>query len=205
MRTSQKPFQKKSETFALSRSKNPYLLMVVLSMASSLLFFLFITGVYAVRSHNTDWHPAGIPAVFFASTILVVAISVALHIAYLEYQQEKYRKYGRYLLVAFTLGFMFVLMQVSGWIEWYSKGVLMDNSAQAAFIYILSGIHLAHVVIGMILLGIVLRDASKVRNYVEGFITSINPKKTNLLKSTVLFWHFLDCLWVYLFLFFLLV
>lgn len=195
----------KSNNFVLSRSSNPYRLMVWLAMGGSGIVFIILTIAYAQRSYSPNWNPTPLPGVFFASTAMALAISVALQLAKFYFKREKYETNIRWLFGAFSLGISFILMQIGGWLEWVHQGVFLDNSLQAAFIYLLSGLHLVHALIGVALLGMVLKNAVKNRSYVDSFISSLNPQKNHLFESTILFWHFLDILWLYLFLFFLLV
>jgi cytochrome c oxidase subunit 3 len=80
---------------------------------------------------------------------------------------------------------------------------LSGNSS--AFIFLISGLHLAHIFFGVVVMLVVLVDALKNYRYIDAFVSSLNPAKKTRLQLLVIYWHFVDVLWLLLFLLFLFV
>jgi cytochrome c oxidase subunit 3 len=78
------------------------------------------------------------------------------------------------------------------------NGVFFREVA-GAFVYLFSGLHFLHVLIGLLGLGWIWWDSYQSRTYVEGYIQSLNPQKMTRWKMVSIFWHFLDVLWIILF------
>jgi cytochrome c oxidase subunit 3 len=79
----------------------------------------------------------------------------------------------------------------------------MSSSVSAAFVYVISGVHLAHILGGILLLIIVFVEALRNFKYVDSFVYSVNPPNQLKLTLVSIYWHFVDVLWVILFLFLL--
>jgi cytochrome c oxidase subunit 3 len=81
--------------------------------------------------------------------------------------------------------------------------VRLHNNTAGAFLYVITGVHLLHILGGLFLLVITLVNAVRRTTYVDAFVYSVNPPNQLKLKLVTVYWHFVDALWVYLFLFFL--
>ena len=130
--------------------------------------------------------------------------SITLYIGVYSFKHEHYRQFLNWSGITFALGLLFSLSQFLGWVELLHAGLTLQSSAMAAFIYILSGLHFFHMLAALSLLGWTLLDAAAIRNYIDGYLTSLNPAKRTRLKLTHWFWHFTDVLWLLLFALFLL-
>lgn len=179
--------------------RDPYLMMLWLAIFSSGLIFVFLSGMYVLRSSGAGWSEFDLPRVFWFSTVAIVASSFTLAAARHMFSTEQFAAYRVLLIVTFLLALFFAAGQVAGCGQLYALHVLPAHSMAAAFVYLFSGLHLLHVLGGMLVLGYALVDALRHRRYVDAFIQTVNPVKVARLRLVTLYWHFVDVLWLYLF------
>jgi len=151
------------------------------------------------RSQASDWEPIEMPRAFFFSSIVIAFSSVALHFANRSFKYEDYKGFFSWIGIALGLGIAFCLLQFSGWRFLSQSGVRFQNIG-GSFIYILTGLHFFHLILGLGGLAWLGVDGYKNKRYVDGYIGSLNPAKRSLLKMVTIFWHFLALLWYSLFL-----
>jgi cytochrome c oxidase subunit 3 len=82
-------------------------------------------------------------------------------------------------------------------------GITMSNNTGGMFIYVLSGLHILHTLGGLIALASANKDAFQRMEYVDSYVYSVNPPNQLKIKLISIYWHFLDILWIVLFLFLL--
>ncbi|HEY2580592.1 MAG TPA: cytochrome c oxidase subunit 3 [Mucilaginibacter sp.] len=165
---------------------------------TSFMFFAALTSGFIVYSggkgHGLD---VIMPRAFMYSTAVLIISSVTLFIASRSAKQLQFDKQRRFLWLTFFLGIAFFLIQIYAWyVLTYKMGVYFSNTnASRTFIYVFSGMHLLHVVAGLLLL----------LNTIMSTYKNI-PQVKNLYKMemTSIFWHFLDIIWIYLYVFLLL-
>jgi cytochrome c oxidase subunit 3 len=83
------------------------------------------------------------------------------------------------------------------------QGSGMENNPSAGFVYVLTGLHIVHIIGGLVFMAVLLFKSYKNKSYVDSFIYSVNPPNQLRLKLMTTYWHFVDALWLYLFLFLL--
>jgi cytochrome c oxidase subunit 3 len=177
--------------------------MLKLGVLGSALVFAFILLAYLARQGGKGWTDVTLPRVFWASTAIMVLSSFTLHAANRAMRHERFLHYRLLLSTTFMLGLLFVAMQLLGWQSMIDEDIRLSKNAAGAFIYLISGLHLVHVTGGLIALGVLLVEALRRRSYVDSFVYSVNPPKQLQFRLTALYWHFVDVLWLGLFLFLL--
>ena len=178
----------------LAKAKKMMLLFGLLSITMT---FAGLTSAYIVSKGRPDWTmDFNLPSEFFFSTFIIVLSSVTLFIAKNKLVNRKStNSIFSWVLITFTLGIVFIIFQFIGFNNIIDQGYYFAGAQSAiktSFIYVLSFLHIVHLVAGLIVL-IVLMVNTKKEKYVNdnlGFNLGSN------------FWHFLDLLWVYLFCFF---
>ncbi len=183
--------------------RNPYVTMLLLAMGGSVIFFLVLIVAYFNRAGMPDWRPVPLPAVFWVSTFIMVFSSFTLQQANENYKAERYEHFKNWIGFTLLLGAIFLLSQGAGWFDLIMMHHTMTDSVSAAFLYLMSGLHAAHILLGLVVLVMIYRDAMRNSEYVDGFITSLDPVKSSRLKLMTYYWHFVDALWFGLFLLFL--
>jgi cytochrome c oxidase subunit 3 len=121
--------------------------------------------------------------------------------AYLDDQTEVYQQSLRWTVV---LSLLFLVMQFIAWRQLFQQNVFLSTDNSSAYLYLLSGLHFAHVIAGLPFLMLFLRAAK--RNMVDPVTVLVyfsDPEKRLRLRLLTIYWHFLDGLWIYLVLFFL--
>jgi cytochrome c oxidase subunit 3 len=165
---------------------------------TSFMFFAALSSGFIVYSggkgHGLD---VIMPRAFMYSTVVLIISSITLFIASKAARQLQFAKQRQFLWITFFLGIAFFVIQVYAWyVLTYKMGVYFVNpNASRTFIYVFSGTHLLHVIAALLVL----------LNTIRGTYRNI-PQVRNLYKMemTSIFWHFLDIIWIYLYVFLLL-
>jgi len=137
-----------------------------------------------------------LPDAFIYSTVLIVASSVTMQFAYVAAKKTRFDKQKLLLVATILLGIGFFAIQVYAWGILTSRGVVfVNNNASQSFIYIFTGMHLAHILAGLIVLARALMGRIRAINQVNNVFR---------MDLATLFWHFLGFLWIYIYVFLLL-
>lgn len=172
--------------------------LVWLFIISSFMLFAALTSGFIVYTAGSAERGLKVilPQAFKISTIVIIISSITMHMAYLSGKKLQFNKQKLYLLITMLLGVAFFFIQLSAWSTLTSQGVYFVNyNASQSFIYVFTGAHLVHIIAGLVILAFalagIMRNIGQVRNLFRLEISSI-------------FWHFLDILWIYLYVFLLL-
>ena len=185
-----------AENYKQSRI-HPHKLALWIAIASIIMMFGGFTSAYVVRRAAGNWLEFKLPFIFFINTAVILLSSLSLHLSYIGFKQGKERQYKGLLLLTFFLGLVFVVLQYKGWEELTAIGATFTVNPSSSFIYVISGLHAAHVLGGMAALTAALTHA---------FVLPYKPtqRRLNRFQLVAQYWHFVDILWVYLVLFFML-
>jgi cytochrome c oxidase subunit 3 len=170
--------------------------MWIFIFTSFMLFAAFTSGfiVYSGgKGHGLD---VIMPSAFMYSTAVLIISSATLFIASRAAKQLQFARQRLFLWLTFALGMAFFAIQLYAWRILISEGVYFINpNASRSFIYVFSGAHLLHIIAGLIVVGSTISATYK----------NI-PQVKNLyrMEMTSIFWHFLDIIWIYLYVFLLL-
>ncbi|GAB3987150.1 hypothetical protein GCM10028807_06310 [Spirosoma daeguense] len=177
--------------------------MVWLGIASSVMLFTMLLTAYIIRRAGSGWAEIKLPFVFLLSTLVIVLSSFTLNAALLSFRHERFSLYRTNLATTLVLGTLFILLQGWGWYQMIEAGIKLEGNPAGGFVYIISGIHLLHILIGLVFLVIALAEALRRRPYIDSFVYSVNPPNRLKIRMIVLYWHFVDILWIGLFIFLL--
>ena len=187
----------------LTKRREPFAFMLYLAMVGSALLFLFLIFVFITKESRNQDIPIKIPGMFWASTFVILASSATLYWANKAFRQERFRSYRLNISLTLIAGIFFIILQGLGWRKMLLAGITMSNNTGGMFIYILSGLHIAHTLGGLIALAFANRDAFQRMEYVDAYVYSVNPPNQLKIKLITLYWHFIDILWIALFMFLL--
>jgi cytochrome c oxidase subunit 3 len=132
---------------------------------------------------------------FFISTVVIIACSVTFHLAKKAIQKDNRNATTSFLLATLALGILFVILQFVGFGQVVDAGYYFTGSESTittTFLYVIAITHLAHLFGGLISLLIIIYNHFKQK---------YNSTQTLGIELGAMYWHFLDLLWVYLFLF----
>lgn len=181
---------------------HPYETMLYLGMLGSGIIFLFLTGAFLASSRNLL---AGmnqtVPTAFLISTFLLVVSGFSATGIRLAYQEENTDKLLGTLRNTVLLGLTFTFLQVIGWFELKDKGIEFTGIPSGSFLYVLSGIHIFHL-LGAMIFGLILYfQLNKSRSdEVQKLIIHTNPFEKMRVRLFTFYWHFMDGIWLILFL-----
>jgi cytochrome c oxidase subunit 3 len=165
-------------------------------MASILMMFAALTSAYLVRQAAGNWQEYQVPSIFYISTIVLLSSSACVHYAYSAFGKGKKNKYQIALTFTFILGMAFIVLQYYGWNALYNIGVPLDGNPSGSFFYVISGIHAMHILGGITALGVAVYHA-----FTLPF--EVTAKRKHRFSLVMQYWHFVDVLWLYLFVFIL--
>lgn len=187
-------------------------------LISIIMLFGGLTSAYMVRQGEGKWVQFELPQVFMVSSIIIILSSISMQWAVISVRKNQFSGFKIATLITFILGIGFVISQYLGWQDLISQGIYfvgrvkditgdftyvpagdetvaqagdMGNVA-ASFLYVITGLHVAHLLGGILALSVVLFKS------LRGSYSSDNHNGV-LVCST--YWHFLGALWIYLFLF----
>ena len=171
-------------------------LILLFAMASMTMMFAGLTSAFVVSKSRVDWlKDFQLPSAFYWSTIVIIGCSLTFYLAKNAIQKDERSKTTMFLLTTLGLGIVFVLLQFVGFGQIVSQGYYFTGQASSittTFLYIVTVTHLLHLAGGIISLLIIIYNHFKQK---------YNSTQTLGIELGAMYWHFLDILWVYLFLF----
>lgn len=183
-------------TEQLQKAKS-YKTMLIFGMASIVMVFAGLTSAYVISKNRPDWlKDFQLPQAFLWSTIVIVLSSITFHLAKKAIQKNNRSTTTLMLVATLILGLLFVVLQFQGFNQVIAAGYYFTGSYSTittSFLYIVVLVHIAHLIGGLISLLIVIYNHYKQK---------YNSGQTLGIELGAMFWHFLDFLWLYLFLFF---
>ncbi len=186
-----------------TKRREPFSFMLYLAMVGSALLFLFLILVFIAKETRNQDIPIKIPGFFWASTWVILTSSATLYWANKAFHQERFRSYRLNISLTLIAGIFFIVLQGLGWRKMILSGITMSNNTGGMFIYVLSGLHIFHTLGGLIALASANKDAFQRMEYVDSYVYSVNPPNQLKIKLISIYWHFIDALWIALFLFLL--
>jgi cytochrome c oxidase subunit III len=168
-----------------------------LFVVSSTIMFGGWTSYYIVFSAaKGKGHGLVLPDLFIYSTIVLLASSVFLFMGSRALKRQQYSAHKLFLGITIILGVIFGVLQVDAWGSMVRTGaVFSNNNAAISMIYIVSGFHILHIIAGVCI----------VFSTLVGAYREIAPERlTYRMQIASIFWHFIDILWIYLYVFLLL-
>ena len=171
-------------------------MMLWLGIASLFMTFAGFTSAFIVSKSREDWIANfDLPQAFTFSLIVIIISSLSLFLARRELLKNNFRLTSIYLAITFLMGLAFAISQFIGFNQIIENGYHFTgptSTITTSFIFLIAFVHLVHVLAGLLVLAFVIFNNSK-RKY----------SKNNTLgfELASIFWHFVDILWIYLFLF----
>ncbi len=189
-------------------------------IVSIVMLFAGLTSAYIVRQGEGKWVEFSIPSMFSISTLIILLSSVSMQWSLNSAKKGNKTQIRTSLLITLLLGFGFMFTQYLAWADLYQNGIVLTGTVSdiktnfnyipsgketlaeaggvgnvaGSFLYVITGLHVLHLLGGIISLIIVFSRATKDKYTTENH---------NGLSMCAVYWHFLDGLWVYLFFFLL--
>lgn len=206
------------EATSSSSKIHPHKFALWVALAGIAMLFAGLTSAYVVRQAQGNWRSYHLPHVFWISTIVIVLSSVTFILGLRAFKQRAIPKFKLLITTTLILGLLFGALQFWGFYELYQQPqtvvfdgavqyvnangvkqeniypVRVDGNPSESFLFIIAGLHLLHILGGIVALAIV---------FFRAFRKQVKVYSTTGLEITGVYWHFVDILWIYLFVFFL--
>jgi cytochrome c oxidase subunit III len=167
--------------------------------------FLFISISYFATTFGTNFNNFKLPLLFHANTIIILVSSYSISQARKAMDNEDMKGYLTALLVTTGLSLAFTFFQVTAWMELHAAGIALKNNVAGAYLYVISGLHLIHLLVGVLLLGwFAINALDKSNDPVKLLLFEADPFSKMKVGLLCTYWHFVDALWIYIYLFFVL-
>ena len=165
----------------IARKYKNYRFILYCSILGTSFMFLSLTFSYFVSVFDTNHKDIELVPLFYWNTIILLASSAAIYYAQQQFEKDNYTKYKTSLIVVIGLALLFIL-------------------------YVISGLHLLHIIGGLIFLAnFVANSWSNLKEYATSIVYFTDPIAKSQLSLFGIFWHFLGVIWLYLLAFFFIV
>jgi cytochrome c oxidase subunit III len=164
-------------------------------LASIAMMFTALSSAYIVRAGTSnDWYPLAVPRVLFFSTALILISSGTLEVARRKLKAAVFGGHSRWLMITALLGLAFLVSQVIAWRQLSGQGIYVASNPHSSFFYLLTVAHALHLFGGLVaLLYLIVRTRQ-----VLG-VAAVDAKRRAVADAVSMYWHFMDVLWIYLF------
>ena len=170
-------------------------MMLWFGLGSLIMTFAGLTSAFIVSKNRVDWiNDFPIPQAFYLSLTVIIISSLSLFISK-KYLIENKNLSNLFLVITIILGLSFILLQFIGFSQIINEGFHFTgptSSINSSFIFLIAFVHIIHVLVALFFLIYVL---------IRDFGIQINDQNSLGFELASIFWHFVDILWIYLFLF----
>lgn len=176
---------------------NPKKFALWIGIVSMSMTFAALTSAYIVRRGESNWLIFDLPNVFYVSTIIIILSSLTMHWAVNAAKNDNITQLKSAISITTLLGIGFTFSQLMGWSALVENKIFfagVQSNPAGSFVYVLTLLHMAHIAGGIIVLLISL---------FKSFTFKIHSKNLGTIQLTATYWHFVDILWLYLFVFLL--
>jgi len=180
--------------------RNVILFLVLIGITG---LFLSLSTAFVYTRVQSNLPPIKLPPLFLFNTVILLGSSATMVWAKRMYLADQTQKYQQALIATMVLSVLFMIAQIFAWRSLFSQEIFINTDNSASYLYVISGLHFAHVIAGLPFLGMFLWKARKqMKEPVSVLVYFSDPEKRLKLRLLTIYWHFLDGLWIYLVLFF---
>jgi len=175
---------------------HPHKVALWIGIGTIIMMFGAFTSAYIVRRAAGNWYEFRLPDIFLFNTLVILASSLTLHLSFRAFKNGRENLYKGLLMLTFVFGILFIILQYQGWVALNAMGATFTANPSTSFVYVISGVHAAHVLGGL---------AALIMAMIHAFYLPFKPtqRRKQRFELVVHYWHFVDLLWVYLIIFFI--
>lgn len=178
------------------KKMHPHKFTLWVAIGSIVMMFAGLTSAFIVKSNQVNWKTVALPKVFWISTAAILLSSVTIQMALRSFKQREMGKYRLLIGVTLLLGVAFLALQWMGFNALWDLKITFKGSGAGQFLYVIFGLHGLHVIGGVVVLAVM---------YVKAFMGNTKLYSSVPVEVAATYWHFVDLLWIYLLLFFLII
>ncbi len=175
---------------------HPHKFTLWVAIGSIVMMFAGLTSAFIVKSNQTGWKPVDLPREFYFSTAVILISSITLQVALGFFKNREMNKYRSLMGITLLFGVAFVILQWFGFNDMWAQGITLKGSGAGQFLYVIFGLHALHVIGGIITLIVM---------FIKAFFGKVKLYSSVPVEVMAIYWHFVDILWIYLLLFFLII
>ena len=179
----------------ITLSMHPQKFAMWLFIVTVVMLFAAMTSAYIVRQAEGNWLQFNLPDSLYVSSVIILLSSVTMHWAYISAKKDAFRNLKLAIIITTVLGFTFTLSQWQVWKDLVAMDVFFVGNPAGSFMYVITGLHVVHLLGGVVFLAII---------FVKVFQYKVHAKNMVSIEMCSTYWHFLDGLWLYLFMFLIL-
>jgi cytochrome c oxidase subunit III len=177
------------------RKIHPKKFAMWIAIGSIIMMFGGLTSGYIVRKSQGNWETFKLPVEFYISTIVILLSSATLMLALRSFKQRKMVLHRNMVSLTFILGIAFAVLQYIGFKElFYNYNMKWANNVAFQYLIVIVLVHALHIIGGVVALLIL---------FMQTYSRKVKTYSTTALEIVSTYWHFVDILWIYLFIFFL--
>src|SRR6185436_4348159 len=177
----------KDQTYTGIPSQKIFLWIAIVSI---IMLFAGLTSGYIVRQAEGNWVHFELPKIFYLSTAFIVISSLSMQWAVWSVKKNQFGNSLTGLIITLGLGLAFSFSQFLGWTKLVEEKIFFVGNPSGSFLYVLTGLHLAHLAAGILYLLVIITNSIRAK---------YNAERNLPVQLCATYWHFLDILWVYLF------
>lgn len=177
---------------------HPHKFTLWVAIASILMMFAGLTSAFIVKSNLAGWRDIQMPKVFLVSTVVIILSSLMIQMSLRSFRQREMKNYRMLMGLTVLLGTAFVVLQWMGFKElWDQQNITFKGvSGAGQFLYVIFGLHALHVIGGVVTLMIL---------FSKSFFGKTKTYSSIPVEVAATYWHFVDILWIYLLIFFIVI
>lgn len=199
--------------FKKGRKAEPAGLFAIFSIVGIAVLFITIMVMFALSSPGEHLGGQNFPWLFYISTPVILLSSYTIEKTKRAFRTDNADELLRYQAYTFATAITFSVIQFFAWRQLWSSGVTMSmvntvegevQSNSGAFLFVLSSLHVAHVMggLGFLFVGM-FRVINNRDDMVKAVVYFSNKCEGARVSALAMYWHFLGVLWCAMFLFFL--
>lgn len=197
--------QQQESTFQRIERMHPHKMLLYLTIIGSSLIFLFMVIAYTMSKPQAAFSEGfSMPKAFICSTVLLLYSGFCATKLLPAYLNDDVNRLKKILLLTLVLGLAFAFCQYLGWLELKESGIYFSGKASGSFLYVLTGLHVFHLLVGLGFLSyLCIYSFWVAKDPVRSLIMVTNPYQKIKLQIFSVYWLFLDIVWLFLFFYFL--
>jgi cytochrome c oxidase subunit 3 len=168
--------------------------LMVLLAATTMAFAAFTSAFVVRRGISNDWVALPMPRIVWVNTAVLLLSSVLLELARRSLKSGRRAGFNRYWTAGTALGVLFLVGQAVAWLQLRAAGIFVATNPSSSFFYLLTAAHGLHILGGL---------SALIYVDVAALLLRLGPGKRTAVDVSAMFWHFVDGLWIFLMVLFL--